>query len=87
MSGDKKDKILEALESLQANGSTNGSGGIEEAYRVAEANFIKGGNNRVIIASDGDFNIGKSSASDLSEQIKKTNFEQKLFGRSNGNSR
>lgn len=71
VSGDKKDKILEALESLQANGSTNGSGGIEEAYRVAEANFIKGGNNRVIIASDGDFNIGKSSASDLSEQIKK----------------
>lgn len=70
-SGDKKDKILEALESLQANGSTNGSGGIEEAYRVAEANFIKGGNNRVIIASDGDFNIGKSSASDLSKQIKK----------------
>ena len=70
-SGDKKDKILEALDSLQANGSTNGSGGIEEAYRVAEANFIKGGNNRVIIASDGDFNIGKSSASDLSEQIKK----------------
>ena len=71
VSGDKKDKILEALESLQANGSTNGSGGIEEAYRVAEANFIKGGNNRVIIASDGDFNIGKSSASDLSKQIKK----------------
>lgn len=70
-SGDKKDKILEALDSLQANGSTNGSGGIEEAYRVAEANFIKGGNNRVIIASDGDFNIGKSSASDLSKQIKK----------------
>ena len=71
VSGDKKDKILEALDSLQANGSTNGSGGIEEAYRVAEANFIKGGNNRVIIASDGDFNIGKSSASDLSKQIKK----------------
>ena len=70
VSGDKKDKILEALESLQANGSTNGSGGIEEAYRVAKANFIKGGNNRVIIASDGDFNIGKSSASDLSKQIK-----------------
>ena len=70
VSGDKKDIILEALESLQANGSTNGSGGIEEAYRVAKAHFIRGGNNRVIIASDGDFNIGKSSASDLSKQIK-----------------
>lgn len=70
VSGDKKDIILEALESLQANGSTNGSGGIEEAYRVAQAHFIRGGNNRVIIASDGDFNIGKSSASDLSKQIK-----------------
>ena len=78
VSGDKKEKILKALESLQANGSTNGSGGIEEAYRVAEANFIKGGNNRVIITSDGDFNIGKSSASDLSKQIKK-NAEKGIF--------
>ena len=69
VSGDKKDKISEALESLRAGGSTNGTGGIDEAYRVAEANFIKGGNNRVIIASDGDFNVGKSSASDLSKQI------------------
>ena len=71
VSGDRKDKILDALDSLRAGGSTNGTGGIDEAYRVAEKNFIKGGNNRVIIASDGDFNVGKSSASDLSEQIKK----------------
>ena len=69
VSGDKKDKILQSLESLQAGGATNGTGGIDEAYRIAEAYFIKGGNNRVIIASDGDFNVGKSSASDLSKQI------------------
>ena len=69
VSGDRKDKILDALDSLRAGGSTNGTGGIDEAYRVAEANFIKNGNNRVIIASDGDFNVGKSSASDLSKQI------------------
>ena len=67
--GDKKDEIQKALESLRAQGSTNGEGGIEEAYRVAEANFIKGGNNRVIIASDGDFNVGKSSASEISKLI------------------
>ena len=70
VSGDKKDKITNALESLRAGGATNGTGGIDEAYRIAEANFIKNGNNRVIIASDGDFNVGKSSASDLSKQIK-----------------
>ena len=69
VSGDRKDKILDALDSLRAGGSTNGTGGIDEAYKVAEANFIKNGNNRVIIASDGDFNVGKSSASDLSKQI------------------
>ncbi len=69
VSGDNKEEILTALNNLQAGGGTNGSGGIEEAYRIAEANFIKGGNNRVIIASDGDFNIGKSSQSELSEQI------------------
>jgi Ca-activated chloride channel family protein len=54
-------KILEALEGLSAGGSTAGGQGIELAYKVAQDNFIKGGNNRVILATDGDFNIGMSS--------------------------
>ena len=70
VSCDKKEKITKALESLKASGGTYGEGGIEEAYRVAEKNFIKEGNNRIIIASDGDFNIGKTNQSDLSGLIK-----------------
>ena len=68
--GNDKDKIRQAINGLRAGGGTNGAGGIEEAYKIAEKNFIKDGNNRVIIASDGDFNIGKTSQSDLSSQIK-----------------
>jgi Ca-activated chloride channel homolog len=56
--GDQKHKILAALDQLQAGGSTNGGQGIELAYHFAEANFIKGGVNRVILATDGDFNVG-----------------------------
>ncbi|MCR5847744.1 MAG: von Willebrand factor type A domain-containing protein [Lachnospiraceae bacterium] len=70
VSGNDKRQIREALNRLSAGGATNGTGGIDEAYRIAEENFIKGGNNRVIIASDGDFNVGKSSESDLSKQIR-----------------
>ena len=68
--GNDKDKIRQAINGLRAGGGTNGAGGIEEAYKIAEKNFIEDGNNRVIIASDGDFNIGKTSESDLSSQIK-----------------
>ena len=68
--GNDKDKIRQAINGLRAGGGTNGAGGIEEAYKIAEKNFIEDGNNRVIIASDGDFNIGKTSQSDLSSQIK-----------------
>ncbi|MBW2960900.1 vWA domain-containing protein [Mesonia aestuariivivens] len=56
-----KNKILEALNNLSAGGSTAGGQGIQLAYKTAEENFIKGGNNRVILATDGDFNIGASS--------------------------
>lgn len=63
--GDEHTKIVRAFNRLSAGGATNGEGGIELAYEVAEDNFIKGGNNRVIIASDGDFNVGASSQSDL----------------------
>ncbi len=68
---DEKDKIKEALRSLQAGGSTAGGEGLELAYKTAAANFIKGGNNRVILATDGDFNVGVSSRSGLLELIEK----------------
>ena len=58
--GDKK-TIIDALENLQAGGSTAGGAGIQLAYAIAKQNFRQGGNNRVILATDGDFNIGESS--------------------------
>lgn len=64
-----KSKILEALENLSAGGSTAGGAGIELAYKLAEENFIKKGNNRVILATDGDFNVGVSSESALEKLI------------------
>jgi Ca-activated chloride channel homolog len=64
-SGDQKEKILRALEELQAGGSTNGAEGIELAYKVAAENFINGGVNRVILATDGDFNVGVTNQGDL----------------------
>lgn len=68
-SGNEKTKIKEALENLQAGGSTAGGEGIKLAYKLAAENFIKGGNNRVILATDGDFNIGTSSEADLKTLI------------------
>lgn len=69
VSGDDKSTILEALEALEAGGSTNGAEGIRTAYRLAEKYFIEGGNNRVIIATDGDLNVGVTSESELDELI------------------
>jgi Ca-activated chloride channel homolog len=63
--GDRKETILRALEDLKAGGSTNGAEGIELAYKIAADNFIKGGVNRVILATDGDFNIGVTNQGDL----------------------
>jgi Ca-activated chloride channel family protein len=63
--GDRKEAILRALEDLKAGGSTNGAEGIELAYKVAADNFSKGGVNRVILATDGDFNIGVTNQGDL----------------------
>ncbi len=57
-SGDQHGKILAALETLQAGGSTNGGAGIELAYAMARQSFVEGGANRVILATDGDFNVG-----------------------------
>jgi Ca-activated chloride channel family protein len=60
-SGIHKKEIMQAIEKLSAGGSTSGGEGIALAYKIAEENFIKGGNNRVILATDGDFNVGASS--------------------------
>jgi Ca-activated chloride channel family protein len=68
-SAKEKNKILNTLDNLQAGGSTAGGAGIELAYKLAQENFIKGGNNRVIIATDGDFNVGTSSTGDLQTLI------------------
>ena len=64
-SGGEKAAILEALESLEAGGSTAGGAGIRLAYQVARDHFIEGGNNRVILATDGDFNVGASSDAEM----------------------
>lgn len=69
-SGKEKDDILDALYSITASGGTNGEGGIEKAYKLAEKYFIEGGNNRIILATDGDLNIGASSEEELVELIK-----------------
>ena len=64
-SGDRKGEILAALDGLEAGGSTNGGAGIQLAYKLAQENFIKGGINRVILATDGDFNVGTTSEGEL----------------------
>lgn len=67
--GDEIEKIEKALDSLEAGGGTYGSKGIETAYALAEENYIKGGNNRIILATDGDLNIGLTSEEELEELI------------------
>ncbi|WP_293082502.1 VWA domain-containing protein [Moorena sp. SIO4A1] len=67
--GNQKDKILTAIENLNAGGSTAGGAGIKLAYKLAQNNFIKSGNNRVILATDGDFNVGVSSDTELVKLI------------------
>ncbi len=64
-SGVNKQKIKEAIDNLEAGGSTAGGEGIVLAYKTAKQNFIKGGNNRIILATDGDFNVGVSSDDEL----------------------
>lgn len=66
---DRKHEIIEALDDLQAGGSTAGAAGIEQAYSVAMENFLENGNNRVILATDGDFNVGLSSDAALQNLI------------------
>jgi len=63
--GENKEMILGRIDEMEAGGSTAGGAGIQLAYRTAEENLIKGGNNRVILATDGDFNIGVSDTGSL----------------------
>lgn len=70
-SGDRKRSIKHAINNLEAGGSTNGSAGIITAYELAEEYFIKGGNNRVILATDGDLNVGLTSVDELEDLISK----------------
>jgi len=68
-SGDQKDRIRFAIDRLQAGGMTNGGAGIQLAYRTAQENFIRGGTNRIILATDGDFNVGITNRGDLTRLI------------------
>ncbi|MDD3981868.1 MAG: VWA domain-containing protein [Spirochaetia bacterium] len=86
--GGKKEKILAAFDSLEAGGSTAGGEGIQLAYRIAKENFITGGNNRVILCTDGDFNVGVSSTSELErliEEKRKDNIYLTVLGFGVGN--
>ncbi|MFO8023094.1 MAG: von Willebrand factor type A domain-containing protein [Perlabentimonas sp.] len=69
-SGNSKTKIISAINNLKAGGSTAGGAGIKLAYKIAKQNYIHGGNNRVILGTDGDFNVGISSTSELVDFLK-----------------
>ncbi|MDZ7605265.1 MAG: von Willebrand factor type A domain-containing protein [Cyclobacteriaceae bacterium] len=77
-SGKNKEKIIEALDRLEAGGSTAGGAGIKLAYETALENFVTKGNNRVILASDGDFNVGASSNAEMERLIEQKR-EQGVF--------
>ncbi|MFH1761290.1 MAG: VWA domain-containing protein [bacterium] len=86
--GDKKERIISTLENLSAGGSTAGGAGIELAYKIAKQNFMEKGNNRVILATDGDFNVGASSDGDLIRMIEeksKDNIFLTVLGLGSGN--
>lgn len=81
-------KISQALDSLTAGGSTNGAAGIRSAYQLAEQAFIKGGINRIILATDGDFNVGTvnfEALKDLVEEKRKTGISLTTLGFGTGN--
>ena len=69
--GSEKAEIMSLLESLEAGGATDGQHALEMAYEAAEKHFVEGGNNRIILATDGDFNVGITSEGDLTRYIKK----------------
>ncbi len=69
--GNEKRNILDALEKLNAGGSTAGGEGLKLAYKIARENFVENGNNRIILATDGDFNVGVSSTSEMERLVEK----------------
>lgn len=86
--GDEKMTIVKSLDKLSAGGSTAGGAGIELAYKIAQENFIEGGNNRIVLATDGDFNVGASSdkaMEDLIEEKRKSGVFLTVLGFGMGN--
>lgn len=88
----EKQKILQALDHLEAGGSTAGEDGLRQAYQLAESSFVEGGVNRVMLATDGDFNVGQTSDDDLKRLIEDKRESGVLlsvlgFGRGNLNDR
>jgi len=86
--GARQDRILDALQALEAGGSTNGADGIRLAYSIAQKHFKKGGINRVILATDGDFNVGTTSEGELQRLIedkRKTGVFLTVLGFGEGN--
>ncbi|HNX65892.1 MAG TPA: von Willebrand factor type A domain-containing protein [Bacteroidales bacterium] len=76
--GNRKEEIKQAIDNLEAGGSTAGGEGLLLAYKIAEENFVKGGNNRIILATDGDFNVGVSSNGGM-EQLVEEKREKGVF--------
>lgn len=76
--GNQGERILQAINSLKASGSTNGQAGLQKAYQIAADHMIENGNNRIIMASDGDLNVGISSASEL-KQFVETKRDQGIY--------
>ena len=88
VAGNQSAKIAQALDSLSAGGRTNGAAGISSAYQLAEQEFIKGGINRIILATDGDFNVGTvnfEALKDLVEEKRKTGISLTTLGFGSGN--
>lgn len=87
-SGDQKQTILAAIDNLRSGGSTAGAAGILLAYQLAEKHFVKNGNNRIILATDGDFNVGTTANKSLEELVaekRKTGIFLSVFGFGQGN--
>ena len=88
VAGNQSAKISQALGALSAGGSTNGAAGIRSAYQLAEQEFIKGGINRIILATDGDFNVGTvnfEALKDLIKEKRKTGISLTTLGFGSGN--
>ncbi len=86
--GDQGRQIMRAVRRLQADGSTNGERGLELAYEVAERNYIEGGVNRIVMASDGDLNVGMTNESDLHDYVdakRETGIYLSVLGFGSGN--